>query len=260
MINTVFEKPVRRIKKIIEQFKMSQSPELMHLSIEEDAIDRVLDSMLCSHADTIDVGAHIGSHLSKVTNLCPFGTHIAFEPVSRKAAWLRSKFPFAQIHSVALGAKSDQDVSFYINLSSPGFSGLRPHMNANNDKIVEAQVEVTTLDNVVSNYRAKFDLLKIDVEGGELQVLRGATGLLEKHRPLVLFESTLSALSAHDLKPEYIFDFFEQNDYLIFTPVRLLRNEPAMSKSEFILAHEYPFTSFNFFARHRCRPFLFTQK
>jgi len=51
-------------------------------------------------------------------------------------------------------------------------------------------VEVTTLDTCVQqNGWSKLDFMKIDVEGMELEVLKGCQATLEKFRPIVLFET-----------------------------------------------------------------------
>ena len=63
-----------------------------------------------------------------------------------------------------------------------GFCGVGEH---------EGQaVRVTTLDHYFESARlARLDFVKIDVEGMELEVIRGAMGILARHRPVLCFET-----------------------------------------------------------------------
>ena len=49
------------------------------------------------------------------------------------------------------------------------------------------QVPLDTLDNALKAEK-RIDVIKIDVEGYELEVLRGAAAILEQHKPLLYFE------------------------------------------------------------------------
>jgi hypothetical protein len=49
-------------------------------------------------------------------------------------------------------------------------------------------------------------LIKIDVEGGELGVFRGARETLARHRPHVVFEHTKGGATHHDATPEEVWD------------------------------------------------------
>jgi hypothetical protein len=62
------------------------------------------------------------------------------------------------------------------------------------------------LDDVVGQeQRAHF--VKIDVEGAELEVLRGAEQMLRGHRPIVYFECAKVHHAHYDTKPEDVYDF-----------------------------------------------------
>jgi FkbM family methyltransferase len=74
-------------------------------------------------------------------------------------------------------------------------------------------VELTRLDSICSD-EARFELLKIDVEGGELLVLKGAAGLLRARRiRQVVFEE-------HDRYPTPVTNLLEANGYTVFRLVK----------------------------------------
>ncbi len=49
-------------------------------------------------------------------------------------------------------------------------------------------VQSLTLDHALGDV-PKLDLLKIDIEGGEISALRGAVALLRRHRPILIIET-----------------------------------------------------------------------
>lgn len=61
------------------------------------------------------------------------------------------------------------------------------------DEVIEKiDVKTDRMDNVIP-ITLPISLIKIDVEGAEYQVLKGATGILEKQRPVIIFEHGLGA-------------------------------------------------------------------
>lgn len=73
------------------------------------------------------------------------------------------------------------------------------------------QVETITLDNFCINNNIYPDLIKIDTEGHELSVLKGAKRTLQKKKPIVLFECNQQE------KRTAIFSFFRDQSYDIFS-------------------------------------------
>jgi len=71
----------------------------------------------------------------------------------------------------------------------------------------DTQIAVTTLDNVASEM-SRIDLIKIDVEGAELRVLKGARSVLEKHSPRIVIE-------VHHDQIEVLTDLLSELNYSI---------------------------------------------
>lgn len=73
------------------------------------------------------------------------------------------------------------------------------------------QVMVTTLDKQLNNVK-KIDLIKIDVEGFELHVLKGAHNILQNHHPVLFMEINEPLLKDNDTSPFEILNLLK-HDY-----------------------------------------------
>ena len=60
--------------------------------------------------------------------------------------------------------------------------------------------------------------IKIDVEGAELEVLKGMTITLEKYKPLIFIEKH-PGLIPTNISLEHIDNFLKQNNYVVFKEI-----------------------------------------
>jgi FkbM family methyltransferase len=125
----------------------------------------------------LDVGANIGNW-SKLVNAQLVRCEIhAFEP-SRETFFELAEFaksvPNVQIHNFACGDENTSRNLYYDEVKS-GMASLSKrnlkHLNIDFEKF--ESVEIRRLDSFLSNSSIKPDGLKIDVEGHELEVLKG---------------------------------------------------------------------------------------
>ncbi len=224
-------------------------PELALLG-EEDVMMRAgLARALSSDSVCVDVGAHIGSMSQLFRRLAPQGQHIMVEASPSKAAWLRAAFPDYTLHQVAVSDDEGQ-VSFFENLDAPGFSSLADR--GSRGRTVEIVAECTTLDVLLAD-RPRIDLIKIDVEGFEYNVVRGALETLARLRPLVVFEA--GAAKDKDIDNEVylkLYQLFTQELGYDIRPVFGWHfDKPPISEAEFMACRTYPFLAFNFVAQPR---------
>jgi hypothetical protein len=91
-------------------------------------------------------------------------------------------------------------------VSNPAYSGLRRRRYDSPDERVE-QIVVRTerLDDVVPR-DMPLHFVKVDVEGAELQVFRGAVATLRAHRPVVVFEHGLGGADYYGTRPGDVHD------------------------------------------------------
>jgi hypothetical protein len=77
------------------------------------------------------------------------------------------------------------------------------------------QVTVSTLDDEVTDLSPS--VVKIDVEGAELDVLRGGRELLERARPTLILEHVASAAALYDTRSGDIWDLLRSHGYEVYS-------------------------------------------
>jgi FkbM family methyltransferase len=168
----------------------------------------VMKRVLTKSSNCVDVGCHAGSFLDIILHLAPYGTHIGFEPIPdlyRKLKDKYSKYPHVTIYSYAL-SDATGETSFQHVTTNKAYSGLKKRRyDRPNESVEEIKVNMERFDNIVPKDLQK-DFIKIDVEGAELQVLRGAMETIRTYKPLIVFEHGLGAADHYGTKPEDIFD------------------------------------------------------
>ncbi len=169
-------------------------------------------------ATVIDVGAHAGRHTTIFSDLVgPGGAVLAFEPLPHLAKALRDRgFDHrVQIHECALSDFAGCS-SFTYMRGTPGESGLRERIS--NAPLqadpVTIEVKVRQLDEFLPDI-SSLCFVKIDIEGGEVACLRGATKLLRRFRPFVSVEYGKPSYSVYGLTARSLYDIAESLDYRI---------------------------------------------
>lgn len=216
------------------------------MQLEDRYIDRALESLIAPDWNCIDAGAHIGSRTARFRALAPEGLHIAIEPTPDKADWLRNRYPDVVIHEVAV-SDFEGTATFHDHGADGAYSSLGAV--ADNTAVVRSyEVAVRRIDDLVDPER-NYQFLKIDVEGAELPALRGAGALIDRCRPIVLFECGVAgALAAFDYDRRDLHAFFVDHGYAIRSTEDFVFGRAEMSVDEFVKAGEYPFPGFNYFA------------
>ena len=168
---------------------------------------RVMQRCLKTDSICIDVGCHEGLVLQSMLKLSPDGRFYIFEPLPELFEKLKANFPSTQITFSNLALSNETGVvSFNHVVSNPSYSGLRKRTYDRPDE-TDCTISVSTdrMDNVIPE-GDHIDLIKIDVEGAELQVLQGAVGTIKRCRPIVIFEHGLGAADSYGTRPGQIHD------------------------------------------------------
>lgn len=167
----------------------------------------------------VDVGAHVGRHtLPLACCVGPRGRVLAFEPIPAIAAQLREKIEasaslssFVELRQCAL-ADTTGETDFVLVHEAPGYSGLRPRHYDSQVTTEIIRVDVRRLDDLIGGI-SPVRFIKIDCEGAELCVVRGAKDLLARDRPVVSFECGNASLESYDYDAGDIYDFWDGHGY-----------------------------------------------
>jgi FkbM family methyltransferase len=217
-------------------------------TLANDQLASLLISGLCqSGARFLDVGAHIGSVVAEVLGRCPGTQVIAIEAMPDKAESLRRMFPGIAVHACAAG-DHEGEVTFFVDRRQSGFSSLGRPPFTRNASVHEIRVPLRRLDDVVGLGAPSIDAMKIDVEGAELGVLRGADQLVERHRPTIMFESGPAMNDGLGYTKEALWAWFDERRYAILVPNRVAHLGAALGLEGFLESHLYPRRTTNYVA------------
>ena len=144
-----------------------------------------------------DVGANIGLYTWEVSKICPHRKILAFEPDPENIKLLQKIHSAANLQNLeickfALSNQKGEVLFFQDSLTSATgcVAGndkpwIEQYLNSTANEI---KVKTKTLDSVVSDENNP-SLIKIDVEGHEVEVLEGGRNTLTKIKPLLIVES-----------------------------------------------------------------------
>jgi len=202
----------------------------------------VLRRVLGPQSNCVDVGCHKGEVLAQMLRYAPQGQHFGFEPIPVLYQRLTVNFahrPNCHFYQLGLGA-APGEVSFNYVVSNPAYSGfVKRSYDRPNEQDTLITVRRARLDDVLPP-GTRIDLLKIDVEGGELQVLQGAQALLAASRPVIIFEHGIGGSDHYGTRPEQVYDLLcgPAIGLRISTMARWLAGQPPFSRAELVQQFE----------------------
>jgi len=164
-----------------------------------------------------DVGAHVGYFTLLAAALVrPAGGVHAFEPDPECFSHLAQNvkgWPQIQIDRVAVGDRTG--ITTFYRSPRPEETGWGTILPSGESR-PEVPTPVTTLDEYFSrNPAQRLDAIKLDVEGAEHRVLRGAEETIDRHRPVIFFEVNEACLRRDGRTSGDLIRFFLQRRYSV---------------------------------------------
>ncbi len=178
----------------------------------------------------IDGGANEGKEAAKFIKRYPQADLHAFEPIPQLVERMRERFgehKNVHLHRKALGA-AEGVLSLNITSKNTASSLLRPsgwvtaYWKEQMDVVRTIETPVVRLDEMFAD---EVDILKLDLQGYELEALKGASGLLERIKIIlpevefvelydgaVLFGDLDGFLREHGFRLYNLYDLFTQRD------------------------------------------------
>ncbi len=194
---------------------------------------KIIRKVCRPQSNCVDVGCHKGEIMDLMRAAAPNGSHWGFEPIPDMYAALVEKYRGTNctVSDLALSDAAGTTTFNYVT-TNPSYSGLmKREYDRPNEQDTSITVQTARLDEVLpADYRV--DLMKIDVEGGEMLVLGGARETLRKWKPVVIFEHGKGASDIYGFGPKDAFGYFSELGYGIFLLEKFLHGKAPMTQAE----------------------------
>lgn len=195
----------------------------------------IMKRVLNEDSNCIDVGCHKGEVMDEILKIAPKGKHVGFEPIPEYVEFLQKKYSADDRVTILQNALSDSNSEAEFNWvkNAPAYSGIKQRSYAiKNPQIEKIQVQLITLDECGKNFPPT-ELIKIDVEGAELMVLKGAVNFIRQHRPVIIFEFGLGAADHYGVQADDIHRYFSSIGYHVNTLAGFLEDSKGLDSGEF---------------------------
>lgn len=168
-----------------------------------------------------DVGANVGQTVRWIRHHQPGATVYSFEPVS--AVFSQLQQTIAEVGGRCIAEQmafadqpGEKNIRLYDEMSV--LNSLRDDLMSREQHAREETIRMDTIDRYCRQHGIdQIDLLKIDTEGYELNVLRGATEMLQRHRiAFVYCECGFTSANQRNTKLDDLCRFLEEREYMFY--------------------------------------------
>jgi len=199
----------------------------------------------------VDVGANFGIHSLRASRIVgEAGKVFALEPSPPALRRLQlhlllNRAENAEVLPLAVASEEGESV-LHVDPAHLGTASLRQDFSGS----TEIGVRITTLDVCVTQPDSKGRvLIKIDVEGFELDAIRGACGWLERPNTIFVVEVTPEWIKSTGGEPDELFDAFHRTGFKGFqiarggfrfdaAPIFIGVDRPAEGQADYLFARE----------------------
>lgn len=173
-------------------------------------------SLVENNSVILDIGANIGYYSLLATDKFPEVKVYAFEPAPKTFDSLKNNINlngYKNISAYNIGI-SDREGVFDLYLSTDANTGMTSLAIPGDYSGRKVSVQVECIDEFrIKEAIPQITLVKIDVEGNELNVLHGMTASISSDRPVICIEIMDANLRKFNHSSKDVFDFFTSNNY-----------------------------------------------
>lgn len=197
--------PVRKSKNLLSHVvnhtlhkeieEMSDSGNLFPMNHIHQGL-RLSSKLINRNFIIVDIGGGIGASLKLFTEYYPDKKIIAFEPVSENFAAIRLRFPGNDKIELVKSAVGNENTNREIHIAGRITSssilplaadpGSKVFNKANLGQVRTETIEIVRLDDFMANDSREIGIMKIDVQGFEMEVLMGAEKTLARTSIIIL--------------------------------------------------------------------------
>lgn len=207
----------------------------------EPATAKALKSLVKPGMSVVDIGANVGAHaLLMGTLVGETGQVVAVEPTAFAIGKLRHSLTLnpqltQRVDAIQafLGPKDAKAAPAAIYSSWPLRGGAELHDKHLGQPMTTDGVTSVSLDDLLeAKGVARVDLVKIDVDGFECDVLAGATGMMERDRPIFVMEVAPYVLEERGASLDQFLSFFTRLNYRFFDERRFGPGAPELTPAD----------------------------
>jgi FkbM family methyltransferase len=168
----------------------------------------------------VDVGGNIGYYTLMAASIVRRpGKVYCFEPSLASFQRIQKNVSINGFDNITLSrlalSNSKGEASLY--LSSNDNSGTSGLSKASNYSGIDERIDTTTMDEFIKTYAIdRVDVVKIDIEGHELEALEGMSDLIDRFKPLFMIEICKGLLLRFNRSPGQVYRFLKTRGYLPF--------------------------------------------
>lgn len=171
----------------------------------------------------LDIGANVGLMTLQFAKLVPQGKVYSFEPTSYALERLKKNLSLnpdlsqrvTVINSfVSEVSTAKPEIIAYSSWKVNGERGQNDHpVHLGTPKAAEGVPAVSLNDFVEQQNIDKIDFIKIDTDGHEYEVFKGADKAIAKYRPKIIFEIGLYVMDEKNISFEFYYNYFKKLNY-----------------------------------------------
>ena len=167
----------------------------------------------------LDIGANVGQFYSEIKPIFPNAYYYLVDGSKSCEVVLET---LNVDYSICLLSDSEKEVDFYIRKNEPRCTGNSIYRENtsfyDDDQIIIEKRQTKTLSNLLNNQ--VFDLIKIDVQGSEIDIINGGLDIIKEAKG-ILMEVSLMEYNQNSPTKEFVYKYM---DNLGFKPVELIGN------------------------------------